>query len=150
MKCLYPWNKRMFKTLSVLFFFLSLCIQKLTIISFIFFCQLITISISHVAVLKAVVLNWQRELSSHYRPHGPGFSPGNVIWGGRGPGLCPLLPLPPVFLLAGDSGALCPDCSGSLWLHLHLHLPGGADHLRERNLSVVGLCRKLRYNLTAV
>lgn len=88
--------------------------------------------------LKPVVLNWQgleetpeRRISGHCRPHGPGLSSCDTVWGGRGPGLRPLLPLPPVFLLAGDGGAMCPDGGGSLRFHLHLHLPGGADHLRE-------------------
>lgn len=90
---------------------------------------------------RVVVLNWQgnswRGISSHHRPHGSGFSTRPAaVWGGRGPRLRSLLPLPPVLLPAGDSGALRPDCGGSLWLHLHLHLPGGADHLREKRKSV--------------
>lgn len=75
---------------------------------------------------------WVRQgFSDHHHPHGPRcsacFDPAG---GGRGPGLRSLLPLPPVLLPAGDGGALRPDRGGPLRLHLNLHLPGGADHLR--------------------
>lgn len=79
----------------------------------------------------------RRETSSHHRPHGPGSSPCDAVRGGCGPRLCAVLPLPPLFLPAGDSGALCPDRGGSVWLHLHLHLPGGTDHLSEREKTVI-------------
>lgn len=90
-------------------------------------------------VWKLHPLTWQRETSSHYWPHGPGPSPCGAVRGRCGPRLCAVLPLPPLFLPTGDSGALCPDRGGSVWLHLHLHLPGGTDHLneRERNLSLI-------------
>lgn len=83
---------------------------------------------------RVLMLHWRiyQRIIGHSHPHGEGFSShAATVWGGRGPGFRCLLPLPAVFLLAGDSGALCPDCTGSLRLHIHLHLPGGADHLRQ-------------------
>lgn len=70
-------------------------------------------------------------LLTKHRPHGPVFSASGAVGGGRGPGLCALLPLSSLFFPAADGDAVCPDRGGSLWLHLHLHLPGGADHLRQ-------------------
>lgn len=74
-----------------------------------------------------------RRLGHTHHPHGSGSSACcDPTGGGRGPGLCALLPLRAVLLPPGDGGALCPDRGGPLRLHLHLHLPGGADHLRAR------------------
>ena len=90
----------------------------------------------HTRVLSLIRWCWtneaeaDRRLHSPHSPHGPGSSPCHTVWGGRGPGLRSLLPRPPLLLPAGHGGAMCPDGGGSLWLHLHLHLPGGADQLR--------------------
>lgn len=81
--------------------------------------------------------NGQGKSAAVIWPHGPGFSPCCTVWSGRGPGLCSLFPLPPVFLSAGDNCTMCPDGGGSLRLHLYLHLPGGADHLRVMRVKAV-------------
>lgn len=77
-------------------------------------------------------LRWESSSDKNqHRPHGPASLPGATLRGGCGPRVCALLPLPAVFLSPGDGGALRPDGGGSLRLHLHLYLPGGADHLRQ-------------------
>lgn len=75
----------------------------------------------------------QPSLLINPRPHGPDSSSSGALWGGRGPGLCYLLPLSSLLFPAGDGDEMCPDGGGSLWIHLHLHLSGGADHLRQRS-----------------
>ena len=59
--------------------------------------------------------------------HGPTDLPREQIGFGRGPWLCPLLLLPPLFLLGGDHGPLCSVGAGPLQRCLCLYVSGGAD-----------------------